>query len=287
MSVSTLLFNLFIGINIEDLVIYALITGAVTFAATYLHTHMRHSNRIRVARPTGQLKRELANSVRTVLVFASVTTGLIAAFYLLFPGVYAWQDTLSFMKRPSVFVTFAALLPMFLVQDAYFYWTHRLMHRRPFLQIHREHHRSHNPSACTAYSFSTAEAAVHGAFVAVYGLFIPTRIETGIAFSVLALAYNAAAHSGFEFWPRWMVMHPRWGWITGTTHHDIHHAASRSNYGLYFRLWDRLMGTEEPGFESIYDYVISEGNDGGAYERLLKPRRSQADAPALVSSSRT
>ena len=34
------------------------------------------------------------------------------------------------------------------------------------------------------------------------------------------------------------------------THHDLHHQGPRWNFGLYFTLWDRLMGTEHP------DYVI-------------------------------
>ena len=33
-------------------------------------------------------------------------------------------------------------------------------------------------------------------------------------------------------------------WLTTTTHHDLHHAHSDSNFGLYFTWWDRWMGIE-------------------------------------------
>jgi sterol desaturase/sphingolipid hydroxylase (fatty acid hydroxylase superfamily) len=35
------------------------------------------------------------------------------------------------------------------------------------------------------------------------------------------------------------------------THDDLHHAILRSNYGLYFTLLDRLMGTEHPTSSSV------------------------------------
>ena len=31
--------------------------------------------------------------------------------------------------------------------------------------------------------------------------------------------------------------------IVTTTHHDLHHQHGRSNYGLYFTFWDRLLNT--------------------------------------------
>lgn len=38
-------------------------------------------------------------------------------------------------------------------------------------------------------------------------------------------------------------------WINTATAHDAHHAKGRYNYGYYFLVWDRLMGTldRQPG----------------------------------------
>ena len=32
--------------------------------------------------------------------------------------------------------------------------------------------------------------------------------------------------------------------IYTATHHQLHHDKYNCNYGLYFRLWDRLLGTD-------------------------------------------
>jgi sterol desaturase/sphingolipid hydroxylase (fatty acid hydroxylase superfamily) len=35
----------------------------------------------------------------------------------------------------------------------------------------------------------------------------------------------------------------------------MHHSKFKGNYGLYFRIWDRLMGTEHPDYVSEYDRI--------------------------------
>ncbi|HZD26068.1 MAG TPA: sterol desaturase family protein, partial [Alphaproteobacteria bacterium] len=55
-------------------------------------------------------------------------------------------------------------------------------------------------------------------------------------------------HCGFEVFPRGMVRSRWFGWITGVTHHDLHHQDARWNFGLYFTWWDRWMGTEHPDY---------------------------------------
>ncbi len=45
--------------------------------------------------------------------------------------------------------------------------------------------------------------------------------------------------------PRWLV-HGRAGrWLITATHHQLHHDRYQCNYGLYFRFWDRLCGTDK------------------------------------------
>ena len=50
----------------------------------------------------------------------------------------------------------------------------------------------------------------------------------------------------------------RWlGWNNTTTHHDLHHETGRYNYGLYFRWWDKLMGTEHPDYRRKFESIVS------------------------------
>lgn len=47
------------------------------------------------------------------------------------------------------------------MHDVYFYATHRLLHTRPLYKwVHSWHHRAHNPSPWTAFSFHPVEALV-------------------------------------------------------------------------------------------------------------------------------
>ncbi len=128
------------------------------------------------------------------------------------------------------------------------------------------HHRSHNPTPWSAYSFSTLEAAVQGAFIPLYLLVIPTDDAVVSAFIIFMITINAIGHCGYEIYPKWLVV-GRWtGVMTSVTHHDLHHQTVRYNYGLYFRHWDRLMKTEHPRFEEIFRQVRSGQSKGRAYQ---------------------
>jgi sterol desaturase/sphingolipid hydroxylase (fatty acid hydroxylase superfamily) len=50
----------------------------------------------------------------------------------------------------------------------------------------------------------------------------------------------------------------RWlGWNNTTTGHDLHHELGRYNYGFYFRWWDKLMGTEHPGYPERFETIVA------------------------------
>jgi sterol desaturase/sphingolipid hydroxylase (fatty acid hydroxylase superfamily) len=44
--------------------------------------------------------------------------------------------------------------------------------------------------------------------------------------------------------PRALVHSRIGGWVITASHHQRHHDAYACNYGLYFRFWDRLCGTD-------------------------------------------
>ena len=60
---------------------------------------------------------------------------------------------------------------------------------------------------------------------------------------------NVLGHTGFEFYPRWMMK----GWLryvlNTPTNHIMHHEKPNGNYGIYFNLWDRIMGTNHPDYD--------------------------------------
>ena len=137
-------------------------------------------------------------------------------------------------------------LALYLVaHDTWFYWTHRLLHRpRWFRLAHAVHHASRPPTAWAAMSFHPLEA-VSGAVV-IPALVFAVPIHPAMLGAVLAImtVMGVTNHMGWELFPRGLVNSPAGRWLITASHHQRHHDAYRCNYGLYFRIWDRLCGTD-------------------------------------------
>ncbi|SIN66488.1 Sterol desaturase/sphingolipid hydroxylase, fatty acid hydroxylase superfamily [Parasphingorhabdus marina DSM 22363] len=197
-------------------------------------------------------KREFFSSMRTVLVFGLTTISTVlmeaAGWVTITAGEIIWP----------LFVL--QLLAMIVAHDAYFYWMHRWLHTKTMFRFsHLHHHKSRTPTPWSAYSFSSFEAVAEAAFVPVYLLIVSVLAGGMYPFAIfLFLAHmiirNVMGHSGVELFPAGWTRGPL-GWITTTTHHDLHHSQGHSNFGLYFTWWDRWMGTEHPEYEAKFNAV--------------------------------
>jgi lathosterol oxidase len=252
---------------------YYLVPATTVFLCVWAMRRYRSGrNAIRkLTPPRGQMYREAFNSVRSSFIFGAMFVGVSVLLYKIFPQHYVdYKAIFDGLKRDYGFGVYALSIPLILIgYDGYFYWTHRLMHHPTLFRVfHSEHHRSHNPTAWSAQSFSVLEATVNGAFLPLYVFLVPSDPVTATMFLILSVTYSAVVHSGMEFFPRWMVDHPVCGWVNGTTHHDMHHGLSRSNYGLFFRLWDRAMGTEDPDFLAAHRLVTTSAQASDTYATL-------------------
>ena len=98
--------------------------------------------------PARQLIAEFLVSIRSIAIFSTVG---VSMFVLEGAGLLPGPALAAQWGAAWAIVS---LVLMVIAHDAYFYWTHRLMHDpRLFRRMHRRHHRSHNPSPFTAYSF--------------------------------------------------------------------------------------------------------------------------------------
>jgi Delta7-sterol 5-desaturase len=205
------------------------------------------SRRIQIRRATVRDSvREFMNSAATVVVFSFNTFWV---FLLENAGLFNLPDT-----GLNVWLFIGSLTMIMVMHDAYFYWLHRWLHtRRMFRIAHATHHKSRTPTPWAAYSFAPIEAFFEGIFVPLYILLVPIHIEVVVVFLIHQIIRNTLGHSGFEYgWPGFS--RSRWtGWLTTTTHHDLHHSEGRHNFGLYFTWWDRLMGTENPQYHASYE----------------------------------
>lgn len=146
------------------------------------------------------------------------------------------------------------------MHDAWFYWTHRLLHLPPLMSwIHTWHHSSHNPSPWTAYAFHPIESAVQAGFLPFLLYFVPIRVsDLAIAiWMTVQLLQNIYAHGGFElFPPSFITSKVGRNWNTAV-HHALHHNTSRGNFGLYTCMWDHFCGTHIPETEATFGDVSS------------------------------
>lgn len=201
--------------------------------------------------PWRQHLMELVCSVRSVAVFSTVS---LMTFGMAQAGLL-WGDGLREAAGP---VWIAASFALTVVaHDAWFYWSHRILHRPQFFRaLHRRHHRSHNPTPFTAYSFDLGEAAVMALFTPLWLLLVPVSWVAFGLFMLHQIARNVIGHSGYELFPATRDGRPLFDWMTTVTHHDLHHAQAGYNYGLYFTWWDRLMGTEHPQYQAQFAAAV-------------------------------
>jgi len=201
---------------------------------------------------SADVQRELGYSALTLVIF-----GFIGAGTMLAVG-HGWTQMYWHVGDYGWGWFWGSILCAILLHDTYFYWSHRLMHlRRLFPIFHRVHHLSTNPSPWAAYAFAPAEAVVEGGIFPLAVLVMPMHPLAFGIFMVWQLAFNVAGHTGYEFHPRWL-MNSWLGHLLNTpTNHVMHHEKMRGNYGLYFNLWDRLMGTNHPDYEDRFREVTS------------------------------
>ena len=190
---------------------------------------------------------------------------LSAAIYGVPAGIVAWgwQNlgwTMIYtdVSIGSLWYLPASVLLYLVAHDTWFYWTHRWMHTpRLFRIAHAIHHASRPPTAWAAMSFHPWEALTGAIVIPLLVFIVPIHVGAlGVVLAIMTVM-GVTNHMGWEVFPRWLVNGPLGEWLITATHHQRHHAEYRGNYGLYFRFWDRLCGTDKGlgSFSSLHGTV--------------------------------
>jgi Delta7-sterol 5-desaturase len=151
---------------------------------------------------------------------------------------------------PTIIATFVLLV---VLNDAWFYAWHRVLHRPTlFRHVHAVHHKSVDVDPFSSYSFHVVEAVILGGWVLPAVLLIPLYLPMIGVLQGVGLANNVMSHLGYELLPRWLLRVPVLRWMNTSTYHNLHHTTLNGNYGLMFRSWDRLLGTEISRYEQTF-----------------------------------
>ena len=193
-----------------------------------------------------QIGREVAWSLASAAIYG-VPAGIVAWGWQQFGWTRIYTDITQY---PLWFAPLSVLLYLF-AHDTWFYWTHRWMHR-PWLfrRAHAVHHASRPPTAWTAMSFHPWEAVTGAVVIPALVFLIPIHVALlGLVLGIMTLM-GITNHMGWELFPARLVHSRLGGWLITASHHQRHHENYQCNYGLYFRVWDRLCGTDR-GLSSL------------------------------------
>jgi sterol desaturase/sphingolipid hydroxylase (fatty acid hydroxylase superfamily) len=146
-----------------------------------------------------------------------------------------------------------SIIGFLLLNDLWFYAWHRLLHQ-PWLyrRVHAVHHKSVDVNPFSVYSFHPFEAFILGAAVFPVLFLVPIYLPALGVLQVVGMMNNIMSHLGYEFLPRWYARIPPFRWMNTATFHSLHHTKLSGNYGLFFRFWDRALGTEVPEYEETF-----------------------------------
>lgn len=187
-----------------------------------------------------QITREIRWSLIAALIYGAPAGIMLWAW-----NHFGWTQLYSnFSAYPLWYLPLSVFIYLF-AQDTWFYWTHRAMHEpRLFKILHKVHHDSRPPTAWTAMSFHWLESVVGAVLIPVMVFLVPIHVAMLAAVLTIATVMGVTNHMGWEMFPRAFV-HSRLGQLVITaSHHEKHHEEYRCNFGLYFRFWDRVCGTD-------------------------------------------
>ncbi|HEX7874505.1 MAG TPA: sterol desaturase family protein [Sphingobium sp.] len=187
-----------------------------------------------------QMRSEIGWSLLSALLYG-IPAGVVAWGW----QAHGWTRIYADVHACPLWYLPVSVLLYLALHDTWFYWTHRLMHRPFWFRLaHAVHHDSRPPTAWAAMSFHPWEALTGAIVIPALVFVIP--IHVGALGTVLALMtlMGVTNHMGWELFPRWLVQGRMGQWLITATHHHKHHESYRGNYGLYFRFWDRLCGTD-------------------------------------------
>jgi len=143
-----------------------------------------------------------------------------------------------------------------ILNDTWFYLTHRLLHMKPFYRLHKRHHSCVTPSVWSNDYFSAPDIFIQHVYFFFVPFILPIPLEVLIAHRLYDQIKGMAGHCGFEYFAGRLS---RWPFPFASTHfHDRHHEKFTCNFANTLTIWDRIFGTIDHGYDrTIRDYSPS------------------------------
>jgi Delta7-sterol 5-desaturase len=228
----------------------ALLLAVINYSVVYLVGRWIASHNVkRVYAPVAeqaQLAREQRNAIVITPVHALIFIALIASGALQ-PATESW------------FVGIVTFLIIFLWTEIWHYFSHRAMHHRRLLFMHREHHLSAITNPWTSISFSFMEKFVFSlgiiGFMAITSHWMPISVVAIAAYYVFYFVTNTLGHANVDFRAPG-YRHTFMGkCFVSPSYHAMHHARYIKNYGLITPWLDNIFGTAWEDYDAVQTQV--------------------------------
>ena len=246
---------------IIELIFLAVANHLIVYAFILIFRSRKVKKIYNVEATEEQLKHELENSFLTSPLHASLL------WLALFSGLLVDHQT----TWVNFLYTFAIV---FVWTEIWHYFSHRAMHTKALLFIHREHHKSKVTNPLSSISFSFLEKLIFSV-----GIIVPVSLLSAVipvsfygiyAYYIFYFITNVLGHSNMEirdpqYANSWM------GKVLNTpTFHAMHHARYVKNYGLITSTLDRLFNTMWEDYDQVQSRAASEQPLTKLSERLIQ-----------------
>jgi ferredoxin-NADP reductase/sterol desaturase/sphingolipid hydroxylase (fatty acid hydroxylase superfamily) len=188
--------------------------------------------------------------------------------------------------KKGLLYEFLTVIVMLVISDTWFYWSHRTMHHPSIYKyVHALHHKSLDVNPYTSTSFHVIEALWLTIWVLPLAMVMPISMTALGVVQVLGTFNNLKSHLGYELFPNYFKIAP-FNMMVTATNHSLHHTQYNGNYGLFFRFWDIVCGTELNATESTFDEIHQRENawiiDNTRYRTLIIDKLVK-ESPTAVS----
>lgn len=246
---------------LQCIVVYYTVAGALYIVPTLFPVR---NIQVRPPRP-GQISQECLQSIGPLAVKAGVLTITEQlhgrGWGLLYSGA---PQTVA----QALYLVLCVLL-LDVLHDAWFYWTHRLLHCKAlYRHVHYMHHKSQSPTPFTGYSFHVVEAAIVFANEILVCFLFPLNMQLHRLYHLATTAIHNGGHAGYEIAPfipslEGLAAGLLCGWqqpvsaLNTVQHHDWHHRFPTRHFSLYFTHWDRWCNTLHEEYDRVVDQHFS------------------------------
>jgi sterol desaturase/sphingolipid hydroxylase (fatty acid hydroxylase superfamily) len=230
-------------LDIREVIGFALLENVVLFvvAVALGNAALRLPTVVRLLPDPGRISRLQAWLAGGAVVMNTVVT--VAGWGLWKAGIIRLDAAAS----PWIAVDFVALL---LLMDLLMYAGHAVAHRPAVFPLaHALHHRFVDARPATLYALHPLEILGFG------GLWLGALSVHAfsawavVGYTAVNLAFGVFGHLGVEVLPPAVRRSPVFRWVATPTLHAGHHVEPAYNLGFYTSIWDRLLGTLDPGYD--------------------------------------